>query len=328
MTADKVGIPVADVTSSEVNNQEIDASLNVRETPKKGETDVKEGLENIRQTVQLNPQPEPPSPVIEEENLAIIKPLYLQESNKTIRTPIPLHVQMDTKTQISTQGDHVKLLEGDKNFTLSSTPEDFLHNLSFAMGKQGFSSGSVQQITLHIVEDKPVYDLHIKEKIRLLGIFPLVIKTQAIISAENNTVQNVNRPWYANISSIVNNIKNIKLIPDFALTAIELAPDSYAVGNTATAKVTLSNLGAAGAMTHFSISKSVGGTEWLVTINGGQAAKFLAGPVYLKPGESVVVNLGFDVFSCGPVKVEFDPGNFLEEEDFSNNSITATATCN
>jgi hypothetical protein len=228
------------------------------------------------------------------------------------------------KSDFKIEEGKLVLSEDDISIPLGQSPDNFYKGVEKGL-KDKNGGIQLEDVSLDVDNGKPIYQIIIKEPVKLLWLIPLSINTDVIANAADNSIQKVKRPWYSFLLSKAD-ISNIKLVPDFAVTAIQLIPNDYKQGDKITAKVTITNVGTAIGISHYNI-----GSGYCTTIAyywGQSQIQWYCSLLALNIGESVTYDFTLSNAECQPFKFVYDANKSIEEDpDYNNNTLTYQGNC-
>lgn len=99
-----------------------------------------------------------------------------------IETKLPLVIEEDKLV--------IKDVETSQTVEVGVKPEQVVSTVQIS------DKIEVKKISLALEEEKPVYNLELKQKVKLLGFIPIQVKTEVKISGESGQVLAEKKPWW------------------------------------------------------------------------------------------------------------------------------------
>jgi len=309
---------------------------------------------NPAEIKMLNPQPEPPATIYQEfkinknetksEEAGEVKStkVYLQDAPEVKVSELEIipsgqsilarfehnknQINIPVRTEVKVENGKVILTDEKFTYTLKTQLPTFYDNLTKELEKIGVPAASLENFEIKVQNEKPVYTADVTENGKLFGIIPLKIKTSITISADEEKVEQVKRPWYAKLVGKLAKFTDMKLLPNLVVTDIRFEPDKFSADAPIKVTATVKNEGFAYTVGGPDIMNGTGPTgQFLIN---GQTSQYYFIFLALAPGETQEFTFNWKKAICGAdVGVAIAKGIHIEETTKEDNIKTVKAIC-
>jgi len=228
------------------------------------------------------------------------------------------------KSDFTVQDGKIVLAGPSGDISLAQNPDGFYRGIE--KGLKNKNQGiEIQDVSLRVEDGKPIYDVKVKEPVKLFGFIPWTINSEVTANGADNSIAKVKRPWYSFLVTKAN-IPELKLAADFAVTEVKLVPDTYKQGDSIVAYVTITNVGTALGVSHYDIGN--GSCTTIAYFWGQSQIQWYCSLIALNVGESITYDFNLSNAECEQFRFVYDANKSLKDDpDYSNNTGTVLGNC-
>jgi len=234
-------------------------------------------------------------------------------------------VRLKIKPEFKMTGDKAYLLDDERELEIKITPTALYQKISAALAANRVEL--TDGFALDLKNGQPIYELTVKEPVKLFGLFPIKIKKTMEISAASGQALQEQKPWFSFLCRTENNLLDkLNLLPNMKVNDIRFEPATWKDGETVKVIATVKNVGLGSGGDGLSFSSHTGPGARLF-VNGYEHQWYFIF-LFLAPGGTQEFEFTWKEASCGAdVEVAVADGDFIEETTKEDNRLLVKAMC-